>query len=163
VTKKLVGLSLLFVWCMPWAVADDAPPSDAQIESAYCIPLLKIMSDQQRQMIAALTASGRNDPAAVKILADARKAQATVDDLLRQRQKIVGTPSPPNVDSPIAKAEARALADEQQYDSSLRRCIQQCMNSPETRNACTDSCMGTDTKNFVARVQACKAPSTPPH
>jgi hypothetical protein len=158
--NKLLGTCLSLVCSVPWAFAGDAQPTAAQLESAYCVPVLKIMSDQQRQMTAALTASGRNDPASVEILAESKKGQAKVDDLLRQRQKIIGASPPPTADSPIAKAEAQALADEQQYDSNLRRCIQQCTNSPKTRDACTDSCMGEDSKKFLARVQACKIPPT---
>ncbi len=161
--KSLLGACLSLVCCVPWVFAGDAPLTDAQLESAYCIPVLKIMSDQQRQMIAALTASGRSDPASVKLLAESKTAQSKVDSLLRQHQQVIAANLPPAANSPIANAEARALADEKQYDSNLRRCIQQCMNSPQIRDACQDSCMGEDAKKFVARVQVCKTPPTLPH
>ena len=143
----------------PMAIAEDSPPTDAQLQSAYCIPVLRWQSQQQRQMVAAVSASPKNDEAGAKLLADSRRALTEADDLLERYQALISPHTPLVEGSPLANAEVRAATEIQQYLSSQNRCVKQCFEPAKTRDACTDSCMGKEMKDILVRVNACRKPT----
>jgi hypothetical protein len=134
-------------------------PSDAELHSAYCVPVLKWTIENTRSVIT-YSDNGPQSPEVRRNTEEMRKALGETQTALNRLQAYLA----PRIAyrDPIAfvAAQKRADADIAQAKSLADRCITQCTaSSPRDPIACLKSCESDQGKELTSRLSACRTPS----
>ncbi|HYM46734.1 MAG TPA: hypothetical protein VES65_11325 [Solirubrobacteraceae bacterium] len=153
------------------AFAQDSVPSDAELRSAYCIPVLQWAVKGARDIADSIDGYWRQNPPTsefaqqvARTRADARKSVSDEESVLNRLQAYL-LPRMERLD-PVALTLAmkRGEADLREFESVSNQCTKQCgvtVDTPsrdEKSNACLETCRDKD-KALVERVRACNAPT----
>jgi hypothetical protein len=160
-----IGIAALLLACgaTQVAVSQDTVPSDAELRTAYCIPVLqfeiKMVNDAQasadnwfkrnppstpelQKQIAETSEQGREEIA--RLNSTLSRLQAYLLPRFMQRDPVA-----------LAMATKRAQADLQELQANANRCVKQCATAPDNK-ACLESCGDPD---LTVRLKSCIAPT----
>jgi hypothetical protein len=138
------------------AASADRAPTDAELHTAYCIPVMRWVVSEANEQIK--NSSNQNNPQELALLSEAK---AVFD---RLRAYLI-----PKIDTldPVALtlASKRGETDIRDLNSAVNQCHNKCswhLNADgfDKYDACYQECMANNgTKDLVARIQACKKPT----
>ena len=143
-------------------------PSDNELRTAYCVPVINATIDMDNQVIAALEANSSSTPEGQQrthnALDLARESLAKTQQI-RSRLQLYLAPKVETLDpAALHAAMSRGEADMAQLKASSERCAAKCSTvtapSADQMSACTASCTDPD---LVARVRACRNPTWLPY
>jgi hypothetical protein len=131
----------------------DSPPNNAELRSAYCIPVVQ----DQIQMARNLIGSIDNAPKEARQQAEQMRPRASehlarMQGLLAKLQASVG---PAVIGSPVADAQSRGAKDLEEYRGMDMRCTTKCYAAGPAINKCQSDCRDTA---LIARIEACLKP-----
>lgn len=135
----------------------DPSPSDADVHTAYCVPVLKWQIGIIRQMA---KSPANPVPLLHQWVDDARQLLPQLQATLNRFEEYL-VPRSMNLDTaPLVAASMRAEADIQQFGLQSDRCSAQCFGPDRGDDAQQRSCWDTCVDNSVIeRIGACRTPS----
>lgn len=156
----------VFLASAPIAIAQDQVPSDAELRSAYCIPVLQQQLTLAKQ-IDAMDTKSENDPTTpadvrAQSLATREARQREIADLDSALKRLQAYLLPRFFQrDPVAMvaAQKRGETDWQQLaDGMQSQCATRCaaITMSAEAVACINSCVNPE---LVARLKACKNPT----
>jgi len=148
----------LFLACVGPASAQLAVPTDNELRTAYCIPVVKAQIEIENQAIA--MAEGQRQSPTPEAQNLVKEIPAMREDLAKRqtaldRLQLYLLPKMQALD-PIALTAAmhRGDADVLELKASAQRCAAKCTSAPDW-NACISQC----NPDLSARVKACANPT----
>jgi len=166
------------MWCWSFllffaliAAAQDSIPTDSELRSAYCVPVLQWQIRESRSRLAesieaekkAVTPAFRQF--LVSTIKDFQQDIAENESALKRLQSYL-LPRLQHLDpTALMLASNRGDADRQQLQATITRCLDQCgisLTQPtpmdDEQKECNKSCLNSDTE-LVTRLRACRNPS----
>jgi hypothetical protein len=160
----------LFLLCFAQvAVAQDSIPTDAELRSAYCVPVLQWFIRENRSELANFMEEQKNavTPEYRQILTkkidELQQDVAVYESALNRLQSYL-LPRIQHLDpTALMLASNRGNADRQQLSSMIDRCYERCGISlgvplDDKKKECIVACQDT-LKDVAARLQPCRNPS----
>jgi hypothetical protein len=169
--ERLRAIALLAMAIALPTAAQDAVPSDVELRTAYCIPIVKSMAKVAHDTRAAINDWWQQNPPTPEFqqrYAESderlRKNEADLDSTLNRLQSYL-FPRMEHRDSiALMLAFRRGEADVREAQESGERCAKKCgitAYTPwadEKTRACSDECTATN-KELTARTKPCLAPT----
>jgi hypothetical protein len=139
------------------ASPSDPSPNDADVHTAYCVPVLKWQIGMIRQMA---RSAANPAPLLHQWVEDARALLPQLQALLDRFEAYL-VPRTMNLDtSLLVEASMRAESDIQQFDLQSDRCSAQCLGPDKGdvagQRSCWDACVD---HGVIERIDACRSPS----
>jgi hypothetical protein len=167
--KRSRGLwiwSLIVLFVQP-IFAQDSLPTDEELHSAYCIPVLnywvEFYSQLEKTAVADEKTAGNAElrQEALGYSEMMRDLVARSKSELNRLQMSLRPRAQYRTSTALVAATKQGEADIQQYKTNNDRCSTECSTSETVaqRESCTESCVGND---VVARVRGCSNPSWMP-
>ena len=148
---------VMLLCLVPMALAEDSSPTDAQVRSAYCIPVLQQQMQAQRRMIAAIdNAPKEMRRQAEEMNPDARRQLAQMESLLSRLQASVRPLTPYPDGGALSNAQQRGAEDFDGYNATLKRCATKCFAAGPSIDKCENECSDHE---LIARIKACFTPN----
>ena len=163
-------MSALMLTCIAsCAAAEDRTPTDAELKTAYCIPLLQWEVEIARVATDTDDDHWRHSPPSPELRdqvarksADLHRRRAAMESTLGRLQAFLGQRIKSLDRSALAAAGSRGKADLDELQAQQPRCRGQCgpessdAAADENATACLESCAD---QQLAARLKACNAPS----
>jgi hypothetical protein len=159
---------IALAWFAVGAIAQDSLPTDSELHTAYCIPVLQWQIQWYREIFGAQTANlanGAQTPElkqhASKLSDQTRKLIADLESALNRLQLYL-LPRIEHRDSfALVAAQKRGESDVQEFKGLPDRCGTECgvplgASANDTQQACLASCAN---KDVVLRMKACATPT----
>jgi hypothetical protein len=132
----------------------DPSPSDADVRTAYCVPVLKWQMGMIRQMA---KSSATPAPLVQQWVEDARQLLPELQGTLNRLTEYL-VPRTMNLNTaPLVAASMRAESDIQQFGLQSDRCSAQCFGPEKgdapTQRSCWDTCVDN---GVIERIGACR-------
>jgi hypothetical protein len=158
-TKTIAALACMTLLVLtPIAIAQDAPPRDSQLRSAYCVPVTRWRILELRRTVElsdrrAAEARKEDD----KFRDDMKQELARTEALLAQLEAhALGRPVAEG--TPVAQAVNKGADDVNEYLSMSQRCSAKCYSAGPKIDQCQADCRDSALMN---RIQACFNPDWP--
>lgn len=146
------------------AASAQQAPSDNDLRTAYCVPVMTGTIDLMRQVVARVEANGNSSALEVqqanrKILDSARDSLAKTQDVLNRLQLYLLPKMQTLNPAALAAAMARGEADMAELKASSARCAAKCPSlTLDANQRCLASCTDAEAA-LVVRVRACSNPT----
>jgi hypothetical protein len=154
---------LLLVSVAQTSAAQDSLPTDAELRSAYCIPVLRWEINLARQADSQLGPDVSDSPPEQKARTLVREGIAKLESTLNRLQLYLLPRIMHRDPVALAAAQNRGEADVRQVQAVSDRCVKDCgasnplEPSDDKKRACLDSCKPD--MDLVTRVGACASPT----
>jgi hypothetical protein len=157
---------LAIIWFARTAAAQESLPTDVELHSAYCIPVLRWQIQFSRQVVdqadagekSAQTPELRQQAATVK--GNLLKFVADLESSLNRLQLYLFPRMQHRDPFALLAASKRAEADLKEFQQRTDRCPSECgldgVPKNEQQQACFETC--TD-KDLTSRIRACATPT----
>jgi hypothetical protein len=128
-------------------------PTDADLRTAYCIPVVRAVADISHHLISRLPRNASYDPT--------RQALRSGDELYRRLQSYLQPRSPYLEPTALTAASSRGVADAnamKELVASRANCPTTIARGPAALALCLKA-VSAETREAMLRVQGCQAPT----
>ena len=156
----LVSLSVLATVIVTPTLAQESLPTDAELRSAYCIPVLQWQITWHQEMVSSANKAPAELPEqASQLDPHARENIEQLQAALNRLQSYLLPRIGHRDSSSMLLATSRGQSDLKALSAMTERCSAKCViagTPDDAKRACFDSC--TD-KDLVSRIRACANPT----